>query len=394
MTPPDPSLDHDLVFVSISTHKNNCRACYKRHVWKYDEADFEGLNAVYDQIPWHLCFEELDNINDIVDNITEIRINTAKSYIPNKLILIRPQDKPGMTKAVRKLIIKCRRLNKIRKMTKNQVDIENHRNVRREVKLAWKEAKTEFNENMAEKLQNDKTSDKAYWKLLKTNYANERDQNIPTLVDDDEIFCDAQEKANLLNIFFCEKSMLPPPDQNQTVSVLPPLTRNKVSDIVCSPQKVMNILKSLDVTKATGPDKISNSILKHCASTLCHPLSEIFNLGFSSGTFPIKWKEAHVQPIPKIGKSTNKNDYRPISLLSNISKVMEKIITKRLQEFFNNNKILNTRNSGFKKGDSAVYRLLELTHDIYQGMEDCKHTCTVFLDISKAFDRVWHAGLF
>ena len=50
---------------------------------------------------------------------------------------------------------------------------------------------------------------------------------------------------------------------------------------------------------------------------------------------------------------------------------------------------MNTRNSGFKKGDSAVYRLLELTHDIYR-----KHTCAVFLDISKAFDRVWHAGLF
>ena len=279
-------------------------------------------------------------------------------------------------------------------MTKNQVDIENHRNVRREIKLAWKEAKTKFNENMAEKLQNNKTSDKAYWKLLKTNYANERDQNSPTLVDDDEIFCDAQEKANLLNIFFCEKSTLPPPDQNQTVPVLPLLTRNKISDIVCSPQEVMNILKSLDVTKATGPDKLSNSILKHCASTLCHPLSEIFNFCFSSGAFPIKWEEAHVQPIPKKGKSTNKNDYRPISLLSNISKVMEKIITKQLQEFFDNNKILNTRNSGFKKGDSAVYRLLELTHDIYQGMEDRKHTCAVFLDISKAFDEVWHAGHF
>ena len=58
---------------------------------KYDEADFEGLNAAYDQIPWHLCFEEL-NINDIVDNIAEIIINTAKYCIPKKLILIRPQD--------------------------------------------------------------------------------------------------------------------------------------------------------------------------------------------------------------------------------------------------------------------------------------------------------------
>ena len=84
-----------------------------------------------------------------------------------------------------------------------------------------------------------------------------------------------------------------------------PLGRNKISDIVlCSPQEVINILKSLDVTKAAGPDKISNNILKHCASTLCHPLSEICNLCFSSGTFPIKWKEAHVQPIPQKRKKS------------------------------------------------------------------------------------------
>ena len=66
---------------------------------------------------------------------------------------------------------------------------------------------------------------------------------------------------------------------------------------------------------------------------------------------------------------------------------MKKNITKRLQEFLDKNKILNTRNSVFKKGDSAVYILLELTNDIYQGMEDRKHTCAVFLDISKAFDK-------
>ena len=58
------------------------------------------------------------------------------------------------------------------------------------------EGNQKFNENMAEKLQNNKTSDKAYYKLFKTNYAKEPDLKIPTLVDDDEIFCDAQEKAN------------------------------------------------------------------------------------------------------------------------------------------------------------------------------------------------------
>ena len=121
-------------------------------MWKYLEADFEELNAVYDQIPWYLCFEELDNINAIVDNITEIIINTAKSYVPNKLIVNRPQDKPGMTKAVRRLIITCRRMNVIRKRNKSQVDIKNHTNARMEVNLAWREAKLDIMTIWAKKL--------------------------------------------------------------------------------------------------------------------------------------------------------------------------------------------------------------------------------------------------
>ena len=102
--------------------------------------------------------------------------------------------------------------------------------------------------------------------MVKTNYVNERNQNIPTLVDGDEIVSDAQEKANLLNILFCEKSTLTPPFQNQTVPVLPSLTRNTISDILCSLQEVMHIFKSLDITKVTGPDKIFSK--KLCFHTL------------------------------------------------------------------------------------------------------------------------------
>ena len=97
----------------------------------------------------------------------------------------------------------------------------------------------------------------------------------------------------------------------------------------------------MDVSKAIGPDIVSNTILKHCASSLCHPLAELFNKCFSTGNYPETWKEAYVQPIPKKGKSSDKNDYRPISLLSNISKIMEKIMCKRLNDFFANNELLN-----------------------------------------------------
>ena len=76
-----------------------------------------------------------------------------------------------------------------------------------------------------------------------------------------------------------------------------------------------------------------------------------------------------------------------------ISKVFEKIIYKDLNKCCTVNKLLNERNSGFKQNDSTVNQLIKMTHDIYTGLENKNDVCGVFLDVSKAFDKVWHQGL-
>jgi hypothetical protein len=88
-----------------------------------------------------------------------------------------------------------------------------------------------------------------------------------------------------------------------------------------------------------------------------------------------------------------KSNYRPISLLSCISKVFERIVFNVLYSHLKDNNILNEYNSGFKDQDSAINRLLAITDSIYKGLDQKKDLLLVFLDISKAFDRVWHEGL-
>ena len=149
----------------------------------------------------------------------------------------------------------------------------------------------------------------------------------------------------------------------------------------------------MDCNKSTGPDGVSNRILKESAFSLSYPLADIFNKSLESGIFPSSWKSARVHPVPKGAGGQTPDKYRPISILSNLSKVLERIVYKKLFKYCNENNLLNSRNPGFKPKDSAVNRLVELVHNRESGLNDKEELGIVFLDISKAFDKIWHEGL-
>ena len=112
-----------------------------------------------------------------------------------------------------------------------------------------------------------------------------------------------------------------------------------------------------------------------------------------SGTFPNFWKYANIQPIHKKGNRQIKNNYRPISLLPICGKIIEKIIFDNVYIFLNNNNLISKHQSGFKPGDSTICQLISITSTIYETFEKHDETRAIFLDISKAFDKVWHKGL-
>ena len=111
------------------------------------------------------------------------------------------------------------------------------------------------------------------------------------------------------------------------------------------------------------------------------------------GIFPNSWKEANVAPVFKKGDRQDLKNYRPVSLLSCTSKLLERVVYNRLYEYCMVNDLLSYRNSGFKKRDGSVNRLIYLVDKIYKGLDDEKEVAMVLLDITRAFDRVWHKGL-
>ena len=109
--------------------------------------------------------------------------------------------------------------------------------------------------------------------------------------------------------------------------------------------------------------------------------------------FSIEWKKANIVPVhKKINKQLIEN-YRPILLQPVCGKILEQIIYNKMFEFFSENELISHNQSGFRPGDPCINQLLCITHDIYQSLEDSLETRGVFLDISKAFHKVWQQGL-
>ena len=119
-------------------------------------------------------------------------------------------------------------------------------------------------------------------------------------------------------------------------------------------------------------------------------LSQIINISIKTGNYPDQLKIAKVIPIYKKGSSSDPSNYRPISILSNINKIFEKILHKRLFKYLNKFNILYKYQFGFRKGHSTTQALIELTDNIKKGIDDKTYTCGIFIDLCKAFDTVDH----
>ena len=183
---------------------------------------------------------------------------------------------------------------------------------------------------------------------------------------------------------------------NDTGKEIPHITQsnpNNLTQLQTSPMEVKSILEILQTGKASGPDKINNYVLKSCSSVLSYPMSTLFNLSLSSSKVPQAWKEANATPVFKKDDPSDCKNYWPISLLSTLGKVMEKIVHKHVFNFLNANSVITSLQTGFVPGDSTVNQLVDIYNTFSKAFDDGLEVKAIFCDISKAFDRVWHKGL-
>ena len=155
-------------------------------------------------------------------------------------------------------------------------------------------------------------------------------------------------------------------------------------------QEIKRIIKSFKPKQSSGHDGFSNKLIKDLSDEIALPLCMIFNKSLEEGVFPACMKMADVIPLFKSKDRTNKANYRPISLLMTISKVLEKIMYKRTYNFMDHNGLIYRSQYGFRNNHSCELAASELLGEIVKGKDTKKHTLVVYLDLSKAFDTLDH----
>ena len=161
----------------------------------------------------------------------------------------------------------------------------------------------------------------------------------------------------------------------------------------CNETEIKNIINKLPNKKSSGFDGVSNVLLKSISSCLLQPLVIIFNNSLATGEFPTLMKHAEVVPLFKSGLRNFMNNYRPISLLLTLSKLLEKIVYVRVYDFLDVDQIYSSQ-YGFRSKHSCENAITELISVITKGWERNKSTLVVYLDLSKAFDTLEHSVLF
>lgn len=364
---------------------------YKRHIWSYNLADYELFRTIITAQNLVDIVKSNEDINENVRHLTESISSAAKQSIPNKTVTVRPAEHPWITCKIKNHIRKRKRYYRKFKQTSNQLFWEKYKTLRNGIVSEIRKSKTNYFEKLDGILSAGKANEKLFWKTAKQVLnLDKTSSNIPTLIMNHEHAEDDANKAKMLNNFFISQSEVD--DTNKT---LPYIARaeNSLDFIVISTQDVKDVLLNLNINKACGPDLLSPRLLKEGADILAEPLAFVFNQSLRQCYFPGLWKEANVSPIHKKDDKSLPTNYRPISLLSQMGKTMERCVHKRLYNYVMEYDQITPLQSGFRHGDSTNFQLLHTYHTFCKAVDSGKEVRAVFCDISKAFDRVWHKGL-
>ena len=230
-----------------------------------------------------------------------------------------------------------------------------------------------------------------FWRIA-NSVLNKSKSAIPPLFNRPEVLSSASDKAKLFAKNFSKNSNLD--DSGISLPVFPSRTNLKLHNIPITPKIVKMVITNLDSSKVSGPDCIPAVVLKNCEPELSYIPAKLFNNCLKASCFPVCWKVSSVVPVFKnVGERSTAKNYQPVSLLSVVSKVFEKLVNNGIVDHLEKCGLFSDFQYGFRSSQSTADLLTVVSDRIARAFNRSGATRAVALDISKAFNRVWHAGL-
>ena len=331
--------------------------------------------------------ESIENIDVAVGKWEELLLEVVNKHMPLKTKRVRKKNSPWLNDTIFDLIKQRDKMKRKAKNTKLDLHWKEYKRLKNKVTFEIRKSKKNY---YSEKLAqcNDRNQS---WKILKSLVPS---RSSSSSFPNNEL--DNSMQANEFNNHFANvaeslRSDLYNGSSNcthQSTEHVKPEESFVLSPV--SEDEVLKLIHALKNKKSVGVDNISSFILKLSAPVIVKPLTYLLNKSIMEGVVPLRWKVAKIIPLFKQGDKTSPNNYRPISLLPCVSKVLEKIVQKQVLHYLHINNILTKEQSGFRPKHSTVSALLKVTDEWLKALDEGKYTGTIFVDLQKAFDTVDH----
>lgn len=373
-----PPLDISIYFSDLVLNETGSEP---KSIFNFFKADYNKLNNYFEHVDWNMllgCNLSIDRMVECFYSVVYVAIDM---FVPKKLDSALRFPTYYSQKTINLIKDKNRVYCRL-KSSKSHTLLSEYRNLRARSKQSISDDYSHF---ISSSENNILKNVKSFWTYLRSKrviagYPKE-------MCYADSISSNPIEIANLLADFF--QSVYVPGDWSTVFdSSLLPETNINLCMINIDSDLVFNRLADLDISKGAGFDKIPPVFLKNCSPTLSLPLSFIYQTSLNVGIFPTLWKFSVVTPLFKDGKRSDVNNYRPISGLSCIAKILESVVTDQIFASFKG--IISENQHGFFSGRSCQTNLCTYSDFISVALDKASQVDSVYFDFRKAFDRVDH----
>ena len=340
-------------------------------------------------------FIPLNDVNEAASIWTKAFLNIADKHAPMKQSRVKGNDVPWMSSALKDIMNERNRLYRKAIKSKNPVDWTKYKEVKNSVNTQIRKCKSDYYCNVIEE---SKSQPKSLWKHLNNITLRKPNSNVSSLLDDGKSYTLSQDIAQTLNLHFSTVGAKLTSKFNYGLSLIRNITypldtmQTEARFNLCKIDEsfIKTQIRKLKTNKSTGLDGISVRLIKDSADVISKSLTNIFNLSLITSTFPSVWSVGKVKAVFKSGNRSDVNNYRPITILPVVSKLLEKAVYCQLNKFLTEQNLLTTKQFGFRPKLSTGTALAQFTDTVLDNMDKGCLTGAAFLDITKAFDTVSH----
>lgn len=389
----DLTSDHNPIHLKLYNIPNQATT---RTTTTYKDANWALYRTYINKnLEMHSAIEDTATLEEVLKSFTTL-VQSAKKKVARTVKVSRKEQLPQA------IITLIQDRNKFRKRWQ-KFGRQTDRQITKQLTYRIKNEIREHRQNeWTKKLTDLDPQDNSLWKMSKV--LRKKFEQMPSFKVNNKSYFTDSDKAELLasnfqEIHNIEKSFLPTHHhienkirtELESESSIPSKDRRW---LLTTPGEVAAVIKRLSTNKAPGSDGLHNILLKNFPQKAVVQFMYIINAIITLQHWPTLWKKAQVVPIKKVGKDpTDFKSYRPISLLSALSKTAERLILKRLNQISKKLDSPDPYQFGFKEKHSTTQQVARITTDITNAYKKKNVTVLVGLDIEKAFDRVWQEGL-